>query len=305
MKYNPKKFNIRYNADLMSNNENNNVKIWIVQPSNTNYQKIDKFLISQKPKSSYKDKQNNKILYFNLQNIKKIKIQINIETTLWKNKIILNNKKIFVPKHKRYTKNENFLEQTVQLKKFTNQITKDKKLPLDKIKRIFKFIIKNFEYYYPVKKRGVKNLNIDKLIGDCGEYSSLFVAMCRILKIPARNNTGFVIFPKKNSIKEHGWASINLKSHGWIDMDPQYASLEKDIKTGIKKYFGQRNEYRITFVNGFNIPLKPKIPQNFRIDYWNNLGLPLNHKSIQTLQPIVFSSKNKIQFKEKIEIINN
>jgi len=308
MEYNPKKFNIRYSATLISNKKNNSVQIWIAKPENSLCQKINKFAISEKPKSSYKDAQGNKILFFEFKDQKNIAIQMDIKATLWKSKFDLEQERIFLSNastqlFKQYTKGEKFLEQTQEIKKLTKDITKNSKNDLDKIKSIFDFIMKNFKYCYPVKKRGVKNLNLNKLRGDCGEYSSLFVTMCRILGIPARNSTGFVIFPKHEKISEHGWASIYLKPYGWADIDPQYASLEKNIKTGIKKYFGQRTDYRITFINGFNIPLKPAVPKNFQVIYWKNLGLPMANNSIQILQPLIFASKSRVKFKDNIKLI--
>ncbi|MFH1326119.1 MAG: transglutaminase-like domain-containing protein, partial [Candidatus Falkowbacteria bacterium] len=170
---------------------------------------------------------------------------------------------------------------------------------LNIIQSIFNFVIKNFKYCYPIEQRGVKYLNLKQLKGDCGEYSSLFVTMCRTLKIPARNSTGFVIFPKQKKIVEHGWSNVYLKPFGWLNFDTQYASLEKNTK----KYFIQRNDYRIVFINGFNIPLKPSIPKNFQLNYWNKIGLPLTNNSVQTLQPIVFASKKDVKFKDKVELM--
>ena len=122
--------------------------------------------------------------------------------------------------------------------------------------------------------------------------------MCRILKIPARNNTGFVISPDFRKIVEHGWASIYLKPYGWLDFDTQYASTEKNKM----KYFGQRKDYRITFVNGFNIPLKPLIPKNFKLNNRDDSNISIKNNSAQILQPLVFISNNNLSPKIKIRI---
>lgn len=307
MKSTPKIFNIRYKASFESLTANNHIKIWMAKPLNSECQKINNFSISHTPKKTYKDGQGNEILYFEFINTKKIEIKMEIQAELWKQKIITQNNaavisKIYPKSIKRFLKNENFLEQKLEIKNLAFKIAGKEKLDLDKIKTIFDFITKNFKYCYPIEKRGVKYLDLNGLKGDCGEYSSLFVTMCRILKIPAKNQTGFVIFPKKKKIAEHGWASVYLKPNGWLDMDTQYASLEKN-ETATKKYFARRNDYRIIFTTGFNVPLKPRIPKKFNLSYWNKLGLPLTHNSVQTLQPIVFVSKNKIEFKDNIKII--
>ncbi|MFH1744830.1 MAG: transglutaminase domain-containing protein [bacterium] len=305
MTYSPKKFHIRYRAVLKSS-DNNIVKVWVAQPLNSITQKVESFSILPAPSKYYKDDKGNKILYFEFKNEKNINIEMNIKATIWKNKIDLKKENFLSPMYfaksfQQYIKNEKFLEQTPALKKLTRKIINDDNPILDNVQSVFNFIVKNFRYCYPVKQRGVKHLDLTEPEGDCGEYSSLFVAMCRILKIPARNNTGFVIFPKQKKIAEHGWASAYFNSFGWLDFDTQYASLENGKKR--EKYFAQRRDYRIVFINGFNIFLKPVIPKNFQINYWNKLGLPLTNNSVQTLQPIVFASLKNIKFENNIELI--
>jgi len=299
----PKKFNIRYQAIFNTPNKNI-IKVWLAQPLNSTTQKIKSFSISPKPQKYYKDTQGNKILYFEFKNQKNINIQMDIKVALWKNKINLTKEKFLLPSpslklFQQYTKNEKFLEQTPAVKNLTKKIINKNDNILNIIQSIFNFVIKNFKYCYPIEQRGVKYLNLKQLKGDCGEYSSLFVTMCRTLKIPARNSTGFVIFPKQKKIVEHGWSNVYLKPFGWLNFDTQYASLEKNTK----KYFIQRNDYRIVFINGFNIPLKPSIPKNFQLNYWNKIGLPLTNNSVQTLQPIVFASKKDVKFKDKVELM--
>lgn len=308
MKHSPKKFNIEYSATLDSAANDNNIKVWVAQPLNSVYQKIDSFLISPKPNKTYRDQQENKILYFEFKNQKKIDIRMETKATLWKGGINFNKKNITLPKTsnnliRQHTKNENFLEQTTEVKRVTSKIIRNDNSILDKIESIFRFVAKNFHYRYPIKRRGVKHLNLNNLVGDCGEYSSLFVTICRILKIPAKNDTGFIIFPKRKKISEHGWVSVYLKPYGWVDFDVQYASIERNIEIGIKKYFGQRSDYRIIFTNGFNIPLKPKIPNSFQNDYWNKNGLPVTNNSVQTIQPIVFASRKKVVFEDSIKLV--
>jgi len=304
MRHSPRKFNIRYQAIFNTFPNDNIIRVWLVQPLNSIMQKIESLSISPRSQKYYKDDQGNIFFYFEFKGQKSFNIQMDIEAILWKNKINLLKEKIFLPAvfsklFQRYTKNEKFLEQTPAVKILTKKIINKDDNILNKIQSIFNFVAKNFKYYYPVKKRGVKYLDLNALKGDCGEYSALFVTMCRILKIPARNNTGFVIFPKQKKIVEHGWANAYLKPYGWLDFDTQYASLEKNIK----KYFAQRSDYRIVFTNGFNIPLKPSIPKSFQISYPNKLSLPLTNNSVQTLQPIVFTSKEDFEFEDHIELI--
>lgn len=306
MIYSPKKFNIQYQA-IFNTSDNNIIRVWLAQPLNSITQKIESFSISPKPQKYYKDTKENKILYFEFKDQENFNIQMDIKTTLWKNKIDLTKEKFSLPSalsklFRQYTKTEKFLEQIPAVKKLTHQITKNNKSILDKIYSITKFLEKNFKYAYPIEKRGIKNLNLKNLKGDCGEVGALFVTMCRILGIPARNVTGYVIYEDElNNIYEHGWTNVYFNEIGWLPIDP----LARNIKKTDNKYLYQQKNYFIALSHGFNIKLFPKIPVNYKIDFWNKLGLPLSQTNVQILQPLVFSSKDEISFKDNIALKQN
>ena len=213
-----------------------------------------------------------------------------------KNTIPLQIHEIQRQKLNRYLGSEKFLEQTLSLKKLVRIVTNGKLVILDRIWSLFIFTIQQFTYCYPIERRGIKNLDLHNLKGDCGEYSSLFVTMCRILKVPAINKTGFVIFSNQRQLVEHEWAQIYIKPFGWIDMDTQYASLERK-SSDYKIFFGKRQDYRIAFTNGYNIPLKFQLPLNNIISRYKNIA----PHSVQTLQPLTFASKFETKLIESIK----
>ncbi|MBU1202453.1 transglutaminase-like domain-containing protein [Patescibacteria group bacterium] len=282
MKKQDKQFNLSYKLKFDHKN-NNQIKFWFAKPVNNKYQKIINFSVSHGINRKYNDKQENEILYFDIKDKKDFIADLSVRLSKDTKLVNKNWSTVKKSEYKKYLKSELFLEQTPAIKKLTNEITKDKKTLPDKVKAIFDFVVDNFSYQYPVKNRGVKNLNLKNLRGDCGEYSALMVAMLRILGVPAKNQTGFVIYPKYKKVLEHAWLSACLGKAGWLDFDPQYAAIEKNKA----KYFGQRNDYRIVFTNGYNIPLKP------------------GNKSVQVLQPVVCGSKvrfrNKFVSKNKIQ----
>ena len=303
MKLIPRKFNIEYSASFRSV-KSNDLRIWAARPQNSIYQKIEEFKISKDPTSRYREKNGNEILYFNFKKINNLNLKIKMKVVLKNNKLKLNKEIINHQKNtelfKKYTKSEKFLEQTDTVKELAEKITRKEKFILDKIIVITEFLKRNFKYVYPVKKRGVKNLNLKNLKGDCGEVGALFVTMCRVLKIPAINNTGYVIyFDELNNIYEHGWTSIYLNDVGWLQIDP----LAGNIKKLRSKYIYEQKNYFLAILNGFNIKIKPAIPKNHAIDYWKKLGLPITRKTTQILQPLIFSSLKKITFREEIKII--
>jgi transglutaminase-like putative cysteine protease len=307
MIFSPQKFNIRYQANFNSPDKNI-IRIWLVQPLNSITQKIESFSILPKPQKYYKDIQGNKILYFEFKDQKNFNIKMDIKVTLWKNKINLIKEKFLLPPtssklFQQYTKNEKFLEQTPAVKKLTHQITNKNQTILDNIFLIIQFLKRNFKYVYPVKKRGVENLNLNNLKGDCGEVGALFATMCRISGIPAINRTGYIIYYNKlNNIYEHGWVSIYLKPYGWIDVDPRGDNF---LKKGRNKYLYYQKNYFLSFTSGFNLKIKPKIPSNFLFNYWNEKGLPITNTSVQILQPLVFASLKEIKFSDNIKLFSN
>jgi len=61
---------------------------------------------------------------------------------------------------------------------------------------------------------------LEKRLGDCSEYSYLFVALCRAAGIPARIQAGFA-FHSENEVLEDGhmWAEYYLENYGWVPVD--------------------------------------------------------------------------------------
>lgn len=299
-----KKFHIQYNATLQSSSATD-IRVWLSKPQSFLTQTIGSFSISQKIKNQYEDIHKNTVLYFDFKNQKNIDIALDLRATLAQIKIDFT-KKISLPsaslkEFRQYTQNENLLEQTAEIKKLTRRITQDAQSVLDKIFSITEFLRKNFKYVCPVKKRGVKNLNLHNLGGDCGEVGALFVTMCRILGIPAINQTGFVIYHDElNNIYEHGWTTIYLKPYGWIDIDP----LAENIIFKNGKYKYENKNYFLSFTKGFNIKLQPRIPKTFTYSFWHKLGLPMTNGSVQILQPLVFASRNKITFSDNIKLVS-
>ena len=277
MKKHSKQFNLSYKVKFDYKN-NNQVEFWLAKAVNNKYQKIIDFQTSQKAIRKYIDKQDNSILYFVLQDKKDFVADFSVKLSKDTKAINKNWAIVKKPENKKYLKSELFLEQTLAIKKLTKEITKEKKILHDKVKVIFDFVADNFKYQYPVKNRGAKNLNLKNLRGDCGEYSALLVTMLRIIGVPAKNQTGFVIYPKEKKVLEHAWVSAYLGKAGWLDFDPQYAAIEKNKA----KYFGQRSDYRIVFTSGSNIRLKPGV------------------KSTQVLQPI--KCIDSLKFRDKFTI---
>jgi len=102
--------------------------------------------------------------------------------------------------------------------------------------------------------------------GNCTDFHSLFIALARANKIPAKFEIGFSLPPKHGSgdvAGYHCWAKFRPGDAGWLAVDISEANKDPKMK---EYYFGNLTEDRVTFSNGRDITLVPK--QN---------GEPLNY----------------------------
>ncbi len=92
--------------------------------------------------------------------------------------------------------------------------------------------------------------------GNCTDFHSLFMGMCRSKKIPARFQIGFPI-PKDKKQGEiggyHCWAEFFLPNKGWkpVDISEAWKAEEKQ-----DFYFGSLDPYRVNFTSGRDIPIE-------------------------------------------------
>jgi len=141
-----------------------------------------------------------------------------------------------------YTKPEQFLEQTPEMITKVKTILGDETNPFRKSELIFNLVQQHMTYAYPPKERGAVAA-FENGSGDCGQYSALFISLCRIAGIPARQQSGFNFMPDNTGY--HVWAEIFLPTYGWIPMDPTR-----------KNGFNFIDNKRLLASVGMNIPLK-------------------------------------------------
>ncbi|MBN2086636.1 MAG: transglutaminase domain-containing protein [Anaerolineales bacterium] len=105
--------------------------------------------------------------------------------------------------------------------------------------------------------QGAKAL-LETGVGECGDYSALFIALARVKKIPARSVVGFWAISGTN--QTHVWAEFYLEGIGWVPADPTVGQSER-YREGIQDYyFGNMDNQRVILSKGFNIKLDPPAP---------------------------------------------
>jgi transglutaminase-like putative cysteine protease len=139
------------------------------------------------------------------------------------------------PVYQRYTRSEPWIEITPALSEQAATIVGEETHPYQQVKLLFDWVVDVMVYDYPaVADRGAEK-SYDRLAGDCGEFSHVFIAMARSLGIPARSVVAN--WPEGGG---HAWAEVYLPPYGWVPADTSMAQL---VDSGLK---GQMTDEEVT-----------------------------------------------------------
>jgi Transglutaminase-like superfamily len=143
------------------------------------------------------------------------------------------------------------------------KLIEDKKLPndpMDKAKELYDLVNGIMRYSKEGTEwgRGDVDWVCDSRFGNCTDFHSLFIALVRAEKIPARFEVGFGIPEKRGSgdvAGYHCWAKFKPAGKGWVPVDISEANKNPKLKD---YYFGNLTEDRVTFSTGRGVTLSPK-----------------------------------------------
>jgi len=101
-------------------------------------------------------------------------------------------------------------------------------------------------------------------VGNCTDYHSYFMSLCRTLEIPTRFHMGFSIPEEEGSIGGyHCWADYYVEGEGWYPVDISEADKDPSKKN---YFFGTLTNNRVEFTTGRDIELVHRDkPENFFI----------------------------------------
>ncbi len=106
-----------------------------------------------------------------------------------------------------------------------------------KAKKIYEWICNNIIWTDPKPVMGdYAEYTAKYKRGDCSAKSNLFISLCRINKIPARSQGGWIIKPGGFSA-QHSWAQMYFEPFGWLPVDVTIGTHLIDNTDERLKYF--------------------------------------------------------------------
>jgi len=260
---NHREFEFVYEVSIPKSNQN--VKLWIPLPQTDEFQIIEEISVFSPYNYSIitEKKYLNKYLYLTVDSVYKggQSISVKIKTVRKERSKPIscnwNGQADFLQENKLVPLNDDIRNEAIRICKNANT-------PEEKARAIYKHVIASVKY----DKTGTGWGNGDVLYvcnerrGNCTDFHSLFIAMCRAIDIPARFSIGFSI-PSDKKIGEikgyHCWAEFFIQDKGWIAVDASEAFKHPQKKEYL---FGNLDFNRIKFTLGRDIKLKESGKQN-------------------------------------------
>jgi transglutaminase-like putative cysteine protease len=129
--------------------------------------------------------------------------------------------------------------------------------PIPAARQVYDYLINTMVYNYkaPGAGRGDVVWACTNKTGDCSDYHSVFIGVCRNMGIPADHTFGLPLKTGKNETKDwHCWASFWVKGPGWITIDASEAAKHPELRD---YNFGTLSNMYLTLTHGRDVTLSP------------------------------------------------
>jgi len=129
--------------------------------------------------------------------------------------------------YKKYTRQEELIQSdNLKIISKAQALTSGEDNTHEKVSKIYNFVIAHMRYAAQVKEMGAL-WALENGVGDCSEYSYLFVALCRAAGIPARVQAGFAFHSVSETLEDgHMWAEYYLENYGWVPVDATWGLFD-------------------------------------------------------------------------------
>src|SRR5579875_2125249 len=144
--------------------------------------------------------------------------------------------------------------------RIASSVTRGKQGEIDKAYALYNYVFRNMRYDKSGTGwgRGDALWACDAKHGNCTDFHSLFIALARAAKIPARFNIGFPL-PENSHAGAipgyHCWAEFYADGPGWVPVDISEAWLDPSKHDF---FFGSLDADRVKFSTGRDLVLTPR-----------------------------------------------
>ncbi|MEM7367392.1 MAG: transglutaminase domain-containing protein [Bacteroidota bacterium] len=198
------------------------IRYTLLLPQDINeVQEVTKLAFSPQPKRIY-EKHGNKYAEFRIQRPKidfkvHLHVQVKTKATSLRKTLSPKRSKSYVPEVGSFLEASVYQESShPDIKRLASQLKQ--KNPEKTIRAIYRFVQDTLEYKPKLDKDLGAISALQQGIGDCTEFSDLFVALCRASGIPARTVSGWLL---QENIKNpnHHWVEVWINQE-WRKIDP-------------------------------------------------------------------------------------
>ncbi|MDP3880842.1 MAG: transglutaminase domain-containing protein [bacterium] len=160
------------------------------------------------------------------------------------------------------------------------------------IPKIYEYVAKKLHYGDPIE--GL--YSVEDALGlervDCGGFSTLFIAICQELGIPARLVSGFWAKQSDRVPSMHAWAESMLPDGSWVPADISTEILRKQGRSSKFASLGKIGSDRVVFSHGCDIELQAD-KKKIKTEILQNPIVIAENKSEQAHIEIEFSTKRE------------
>ena len=135
---------------------------------------------------------------------------------------------------------------TPEIRALAAEIVGDQTNPLEKARRIFRWVSRNIPWVGEMEYSIIPNLSAKGLAtrrGDCGVQGMTFITLCRAAGVPARWQSGWQTKP--DSWNMHDWSEIYIEPWGWLPADASNGMLNSDDPAVRDFFCGHLDAYRL------------------------------------------------------------
>jgi transglutaminase-like putative cysteine protease len=230
------------------------VEVWIPIPYENRWQKVKELKVeTPAPFTLEKGKEyGNSYLYLRHEGPLKRSVTVKVVAVVERKELSPTPRRCKVPL--RYYLSDRLVPVS-KFKKLAERITAGKKTDLEKLRAIYDYVVSHMKYDKSGKGwgRGDAIWACDAKRGNCTDFHSLFIALCRAAGIPALFEIGLPVNGNGEVKGYHCWVLAFPKGYTY-GIDASEAAKHPSKKN---YYFGHLDDRRVGFTRGRDLLLSP------------------------------------------------